>query len=124
MALLQEDRLYLDEKGYKYEPYVQADGNVLLVIKDYSLPPIYTTRQADVLVMIPPMYPMAQMDMFWLYPEVRLVNSNRYPVAADYFQDFLGLRWQRFSRHYTWRPGLDSLTSHLKMVQKSLDKPE
>ena len=124
--LLEDDELYLKEKGYSYECRQDPGGQVYVVIKDYTLPPGYTGDKVDLLVIIPAGYPTAQMDMFWVYPEIRFYHNNSYPNAADCFEDRIGLRWQRFSRHYSpkypWRPGVDSLSSHLIMVQKSLEE--
>jgi hypothetical protein len=125
MSLLEDDEQYLKDKGFKYHTYPQADGTIFLVIKDYSIPDNLRPDKADLLVKIPPLYPQAQMDMFWVHPEVRLVSNNQYPQAANVFENYLGLSWQRFSRHYSsnlWRPGIDSLVSHLIFVRRCLEK--
>lgn len=125
MNLLEDDEQYLKDKGYTYETYPQSDGSVFLVIKDYPIPANLSPNKADILVKIPRLYPQSQMDMFWVRPAVRLANNNQYPNAADVFEDNLGLSWQRFSRHYNtnpWRPGVDSLISHLIYLQRCLEK--
>lgn len=121
--LLEDDEQYLKDKGYVYECRQEGSGQVYVVIRDFVLPTGYTREKVDLLVIIPAGYPTAQMDMFWVNPEIRYAQTNLYPNAADQFEDHIGIRWQRFSRHYItyqWRPGVDSLSSHLIMVQKAL----
>ena len=125
MTLLEDDEQYLKDKGFNYQMYPQTDGTIFLVIREYAMTANLLPEKADLLVKIPPLYPLAQMDMFWIRPAVRLVSNNQYPQAADVFEDYLGLSWQRFSRHYIthpWRPGIDSLVSHLIFVQRCLEK--
>ena len=119
MPLLPEDEEYLRGQGFEYN-VSQWNDQMVVVITGYGLPPIYSERKVDLLVMIPPGYPIAKMDMFWVYPDIRLLRTNSYPVAADYMQEILGKVWQRFSRHYDWRPGVDSLAHHLGTVKNVL----
>lgn len=121
MPLLEEDERYLSEKGWRFELH-EEPNRTLLVIKDYPLPPKFTAEKADVLIIIPALYPMSSLDMFWVRPEIRLKASGAYPQAADCFETYLGDRWQRFSRHYPWRSNVDSLASHLRVVQNSLEE--
>lgn len=124
MPLLEDDENYLKEKDYQYEVHPQTNGSMWLVIKDFPLPPKFTSSSADLLVIIPASYPNAEMDMFWLYPDAKLAGTNRYPINADQHQDFLGKKWQLFSRHYItqkWRTGVDSLVTHLRYVENCLE---
>ncbi|GLV14736.1 hypothetical protein Heshes_24200 [Alicyclobacillus hesperidum] len=121
MPLLEDDEQYLTEKGWRFEIHEEPE-RTLLVIKDYQLPSKFTLDMTDVLIIIPRLYPMNPLDMFWVRPEIRLKASGAYPQAADYFENYLGDRWQRFSRHYQWRPNIDSLESHLRVIQNSLER--
>ncbi len=122
MPLLEQDEKYLTDKGFTYEVHEDSKLGALLTIKNYQLPQQYQPRTADMLLIIPNNYPMAPMDMFWVFPEVRFVNGNRRPNNADQFENYLGISWQRFSRHYQWRPGTSSLISHLMTIQRELAK--
>ena len=122
MPLLESDKQYLEEKGLEYQ-ICENSGGLLVVLKGYKLSDLYTPRTVDLLVKIPPLYPNNGLDMFWGYPHVFLVNGNQYPTCANAFEDLLGQKWQRFSRHYQWRPGTDCLASHLMTVQKALLNP-
>lgn len=119
MSLPDEDLQYLQEKKYDYHIFPHGK-ETLVVIKQYPLPAGYSQSNVDLLVKIPPMYPMTPMDMFWVSPEIMLTGTGAYPDRADVFESFIGSQWQRFSRHYAWRSGIDSLGSHLVTVQKSL----
>lgn len=120
MVLLDEDKEYLEAKGFHYELVDQNDGNTYLVIKEYRLPSGYTINMVDLMIIIPPMYPAVGLDMFWVSPDIMLANGDSYPPAADVHTQYLGIEWQRFSRHYPWRSGVDSLATHLIAAQKSL----
>lgn len=119
MPLLEDDEKYLMEKGWHFEIHEESE-RTLLVIKDYELPSNFTRDVTDVLIIIPRLYPMSPLNMFWVRPELRLKGSEAYPRAADQFENYLGVSWQRFSRHYQWRPNTDSLESHIRVVQNSL----
>jgi len=121
MPLIPYDEGFLKQNGYVYQTH-EVGGHTLLIIKNYVLPAYYTPSVVDLLVKIPPGYPMTPLDMFWVYPEVRLINGNCYPPCADVFEDNLSIRWQRFSRHYQWRSGIDSLQSHLMAINGVLKK--
>lgn len=122
MPLIPGDEEFLKQNGFVYETH-EVGGHLLLVIKDYVLPAsYYTPNVVDLMVKIPPGYPMTPLDMFWVHPVVRLVNGNCYPSRADVFEDNLGMRWQRFSRHYKWRSGIDTLQSHLMAISRVLKK--
>ena len=120
MPLLEDDEDALKSKGYKYE--VTEDGdNTLLTIKDHPLVDIYNVEKVDILILIPKLYPVSPLDMFWVYPEVKLKNGNVYPPSADVFENHVGRSWQRFSRHYTWRPNIDCVHSHLTIAINTLN---
>lgn len=119
MPLLQDDDQYLKTKGYNFQTHDEVN-RTLVVIKQFKLPIGYTQETVDLLIIIPQGYPATPLDMFWVVPEVRIASSNSYPVNADVFETYLGQTWQRFSRHYSWRPYIDSLASHLNSVQQSL----
>ena len=120
MQLPEEDELYLREKGVSYE--LTAQGNEgFLIIKSYPVNVgVYDRDQTDLLLRIPTGYNMSKLDMFWVDPPLKL-KSGSYPQAAEAFEDYVGRRWQRFSRHLqTWRPGIDGLAMFLSFVQREL----
>ena len=122
--LADEDLLHLKEKAYQFEA-VQDNGFVCVVIRNFPLPPAYTPGTTDLLLRLPPNFPMARPDMFWMYPHVRL-SGGAYPQTADQFDvQFQGRQWQRWSRHFgvsQWRPGTDNLKTFLGTIRSELMK--
>lgn len=121
MRLPEDDESYLNEKGFGWDVYADANGG-FLVVRDYALDPErYQPDRADLMIRIPSQYPLAQLDMFYVAPEVRL-KIGGYPQNADIFEEFLGKRWQRFSRHLAqpWRVGIDGLPMFLALVHNEL----
>jgi len=122
-----EDREFLERRGYQWEamPVEVASGGyeIDVVLHDFPLPEKYTVRQVDLLIRIPPGYPETGLDMFWTRPDVKMSATGQTPPSADVHEDYLGLTWQRWSRHLqAWRPGADGLESYLATVGRELTK--
>lgn len=119
--LPESDVDFLISKGYDFEVHQMGEG-AHVIIKAFSFP-LYEPLQADMLIILPAGYPNAKLDMFWTYPDVKL-KDGRWPAAAEHHQDYHGKSWQRWSRHIQreWRPGVDSLRTHLTMVIKEISK--
>ncbi|MEZ2370962.1 E2/UBC family protein [Arthrobacter sp. RCC_34] len=120
-----DDLAKLDAKGLKHEVTVDGSGWTELVIKDYPLPQGFTAQATDLLVRLPPGFPDAAPDMFWVNPEIRLAATGAYAPASEVPEQYLGRIWQRFSRHLapgTWRPGIDSLETWMAAIAQLLRK--
>lgn len=123
LKLLEPDARFLAEKEYEYELF-SVTNEVHIVIKGFHFPSeYYTPSQADVLIKIPTGYPNTQLDMFWVSPEVKLVNGQ-IPKQTESRETNHGREWQRWSRHYTspWRPGVDNLRSFIQSIHVELRK--
>ena len=123
VTLPESDQRYLNSHGIVAE--VVRDGpHVGVVLKQVSLPTgKFDYPSADVLVILPPGYPDVAPDMFFCDPWLRLVPTGRYPNCADQPHDFLGRRWQRWSRHNSsWRPGIDGLHTMIKRIEHALEE--
>lgn len=120
-----EDRAYLEERGILFEEQEEA-GQKGVVLKARPLPEgRFDTATADILIILPPGYPDAAPDMFYLQPWVKLSRTNTYPRAADQPLDFIGSRWQRWSRHNNeWRPGADGIWTMLKRAEHAIENAE
>lgn len=118
MGLIPKDKKYLDDRGYDYDVH-EANNETLLVLKNYTVSSMYDQEEIDVLIKIPKGYPIAKLDMFWVYPHVNIKSTNARPPQADVFNDYLGKRWQRFSRHYKWNPTF-SLANHMLVLKEVL----
>ena len=95
----------------------QEGGWTFLVISDYALPVGFTSDRVELLVKLPPGFPDAAPDMFWVHPEIRMANGG-VPRATS-IERLLGKNWQRFSWHLvggTWKPGVSTLRDFLRCI--------
>ena len=116
------DQAALDDLGYAYD--VVADGGfVIVVLKDVAMPIGIAPGVSSILLRLPPGFPDAAPDMFWLDPAVRGPEAQVIP-GTESMQEFLGRTWQRWSRHIQqqWRPGVDSLATYLAYVRHCLNQ--
>lgn len=118
MGLFKEDEIYLNERGYNYTLSEDSTG-LYLVLKDYELSPVYNQSKAEVLIKIPIGYPMLQLDMFFVKPDIRVKETNLYPPQAECKVNYIGDTWQQFSRHYEWKQTY-RLDTHIKIVDDIL----
>jgi len=116
-----EDVEFLDGLGLPWEA-IRDGASLAVVIYDYSLPGGLTPNILDLMIRVPPHYPAAALDMFWLCPAV--TRTDNQPIQAVTVEKFDGKTWQRWSRHrlgpQAWRPGIDNLATHLRFVEISL----
>jgi hypothetical protein len=120
IRLLDQDETFLKEKGYEFDLFVEG-SEVHIVIKNFPLSAQYSPNKADMLIKIPPGYPDAPLDMFWTDPEIKLSNGQA-PQATETRETHHERTWQRWSRHYAWRPGVDSLKNFLRSIHSELQK--
>ncbi|MBT1697148.1 hypothetical protein KK083_09700 [Fulvivirgaceae bacterium PWU4] len=95
-----------------------ADNGQWILIHQFPIPPGYNQTKATIGVMIPPGYPVAQLDMAYIYPHLTRVDN--FPIRALAPHSLDGKIFQRWSRHRTgenpWRPGVDDLSTHLAAI--------
>jgi hypothetical protein len=120
--LPEDDRDYLNEKGYEFEVHEDGTGSLYVVIRRFVVGTAYVPAEANLMVILPAGYPNAQVDMFWTFPDVKLQNGSL-PAASEHHHEYVGRNWQRWSRHFQgWRPGVDSLKTFIAAVRKELQK--
>lgn len=116
-ALPENDEAYLNGLALPWETIRCGRGSWLL-IHNFPIPVGYNVPSVTVALMIPPGYPVAQIDMAYFYPHLQLVNQRQ--IGALAFVNIDGKVFQRWSRHRTrenpWRPGVDDLSTHLASV--------
>lgn len=109
--------------GDQYTLHDQPDGWTFVVIPEFSLPPPYLPRAAKLLVKLPPLFPEAAPDMFWVRPAVRLENGCLPRNTTT--ERLLGDDWQRFSWHLvdgTWKPGVSTFRDFLRSIRGRLSR--
>ena len=117
--LLPEDTEYLDGNyPSKWEKVSEGDGKFGLVIEDFPIPNGYTTEKSTLLVLIPSGYPGSALDMFYFNPS--LSKSDGAEINALASETHFGQAWQRWSRHYQWQPGDNSIITHIEYIKNEL----
>ena len=112
------------ETGYHQAEFLaQPDGWTWIRIADYPLNEGYVPPSATLLVKLPPSFPDAAPDMFWLFPAIKTAAGaapqGTSPLAM------LGKEWQQFSWHLqpgSWMPGVSTLRDYLRCVRARLEK--
>lgn len=95
----------------------QVGGWTFVVISNYELPAGFAPNRVDLLVKLPPGFPDAAPDMFWVRPEVRAPNGTVPKSTSP--EHLLGKSWQRFSWHLApgaWKPGVSELRDFLRCI--------
>jgi hypothetical protein len=107
----------------RFEVVPQADGWTFLIVSDYPLPEGFAPNLVRLLVKLPPLFPDAAPDMFWLNPQVRTASGSQ-PQGTS-VEQLLEEQWQRFSWHLlpgAWRPGTSTLRDFMRCVRARLEK--
>ena len=115
------DDTTLQDVGSAYE--VAQDGAfVAVVIRDFPLPRGLSRRATDLLIRLPPGFPDAGPDMFWVSPAIHLPAGGGIP-GTQVQENYLGSTWQRWSRHISnqWRPGVDNLATYIAYIRHCLN---
>jgi hypothetical protein len=97
-------------------------GMICVMIPGFQLPGGFNRDTSDLLLRLSPGYPDVPPDMWWFSPAIN--RSDGVPIPATQVEEqYLGRRWQRWSRHFLpgqWHSGTDSLQSYLALVKNEL----
>jgi hypothetical protein len=107
----------------RFESVPQADGWTFLVVHDYPVPTGLAPSAVDLLVKLPPAFPDAAPDMFWVSPQIRTPAGGAPQGTSP--EPLLGTSWQRFSWHLNpgaWRPGVSTLRDFMRCVRARLER--
>lgn len=119
--LAEEDEECLAALGRPWEAMIENDVK-WLIFPDYPIPEGYNHRTATAALRIPPSYPDDQIDMVYFHPALALTSGRSIAQLTALALD--GKQYQQWSRHRTgtnpWRPGLDSVCTHLLLVDSWL----
>jgi len=119
LELLPEDVEYLDA-NYRgvWHMLREGSGKYGLLIENFDIPVGFERLEADLMVLIPVSYPASPLDMFYLDPP--LTRPNGAYMEALSVESHFARRWQRWSRHYRWKPGEDDLARHIGYIWNEL----
>lgn len=122
-----EDEAFLESTGLRWETVTEGAADQMvrrLVVYGFPIPTGYNVGVADLFLRIEPLYPDTQIDMVYFHPALAKVSGGA--IGALSTEPFDRKQWQRWSRHRTsqnpWRPGLDSLETHLALVRTWLTR--
>ncbi len=108
-----EDARTLDALGLTWEAMSSGPSRWIL-IHDYPTPPGYNHAKAQAAIRLDT-YPPGIIDMVYFHPPLAradgkaINNLSSLPIDSKDFQ--------QWSRHYGWRPGVDTLASHIRRVR-------
>ena len=121
VTLPQVDVAFLEERALQH--HVEVDGGMTCVlISSWRLPSRYSRSETDLMIRLSPGYPDVAPDMWWFNPAIYRADGTELP-NTNVFENYLGHRWQRWSRHFSssqWRSGVDSLESYLALIRQHL----
>lgn len=123
MELPSRDQAFLNDRQYDWVLLPDQDGHGCLIIRNFDVSGGgFSPGTTELMVRIPPQYPIAPLDMWYCSPPIRRSDTGSFAVASEVMETRIGKTWQRFSRHLNggWRPGLDSLRSFFVLIQREL----
>ena len=113
-----DDTEYLKVNLLRWKPLVEGSKKGI-IISNYELPDGYTPKKADLMIMIPENYPTANLDMFYFSPGIRREDNMTIEGLSN--ETHFGKQWQRWSRHYEWRAGVDNMATHIPYIRNQLE---
>jgi len=116
-SLPEADEEFLDANYPGWETITDA-GTPWLILNDFPVPEGYDHRQVRAAIRISSGYPNAHLDMVYFLPGISRTNGRQISRLAP--QTIEGQSWQRWSRHYSWRTGVDDLSTHIERVKSWL----
>ena len=124
MSLPERDNQFLAERGFDWECVTDPNGGgQCVVIKGFNVSGGgFAPPATDLMIRIPPQYPMTPLDMWYCNPPIRIGQTGQFAQASEVTENYIGRNWQRFSRHLNgkWKPGVDSLRSFFTLIQREL----
>lgn len=123
--LPEEDVQYLDSLGLEWEA-VQEGNARGVVLYGFLMPTPFQPEKLNLKIKIPQDYTSgAALDMFFTDVHVTRTDGKGIERLTE-SEIFDGKKWWQWSRHYPqntkWRPGVNTLATHLSYVQHVLDE--
>jgi hypothetical protein len=107
-----------DDELHGFSLHPQADGWTYAIHDTFELPDAYTPRVVRLLIKLPPTFPDAAPDMFFVTPVVRVTTGGAPRGTSD--TQLLDQPWQQFSWHLapgSWRPGISTFLGYVACVR-------
>jgi hypothetical protein len=101
----------------------QPDGWTFMILDSFALPVEFRPRNIRLLVKIPPGFPDAAPDMFWVQPPVCLPGGVA-PNGTS-MEVVLAEPWQRFSWHLqpgAWQPGISDMRDFMRCIRSRFER--
>lgn len=110
----------VEELGLPYTVTAES-GFALLQIERFPTDARLIPKEVTLLLLLPPGFPDATPDMFWVAPPL-LTSTGAAIPGTQQTEQLAGRAWQRWSRHIQgqWRPGIDNLATYLLYVRRCL----
>jgi hypothetical protein len=108
----------LDKKFPLWETFKQ-NGISWLVLYEFFIPDGYNTKKATIAIEIPISYPDTPLDMAYFYPALNRVDGLPINAVIE-TMTIDNLLFQRWSRHYKWRNGVDNIITHIASIEEWL----
>jgi hypothetical protein len=116
--LPEEDEDFLESLGRPWET-LRDGGAQWLLLHEFPFPDGYNHATGSIAIAIPSGYRTAQLDMAYFNPA--LARLDGVPLKqTQVTQQIDAKTWQRWSRHYNWRAGIDCLATHIAHVRNWL----
>lgn len=121
MTLPPEDLEYLvSNYAERWSVISESPGKHGIFIDHFPIPAGFDPRTSTLMILLPSGYPGSALDMFYFAPP--LARSDGVTIGALATEHHFDRSWQRWSRHYDWQPGEDSLLSHVEYVKEQLQR--
>jgi hypothetical protein len=115
-----DDEDYLDGVCDHWETLVDGGGRWLL-LHFQQMRSGFSHDLVTIAFRIEGGYPPAKLDMVYVYPPLARADGRAIPTVST--QSIDGKEFQRWSRHYEWREGVDSVaTHHIRMERCIADE--
>lgn len=124
MQFQEDDQKFLNERSYDWTIHPDGSQGSFLVIRNFDVSGGgFIPSKTDLMIRIPAQYNMAQLDMWYCDPPIRIASTGQFAPASEVIESYLGRSWQRFSRHLpggAWRAGVDNLRSYMPHIWREL----
>lgn len=122
--VLKADKQFLEGLGLRWEAVVVGDSQ-WLIIHGFQLSEGYFPQTVQLALNIHKDYPAAQIDMFYVWPPVRLTSGREIP-STQVTSTLDGNVFQGWSRHRNeaskWDEHVDNVRTHMALVETCLAK--